>query len=120
MTIIEVEHIEGDSPARVNRKTGQIQVNKSVFYKYPEIYQKFILYHEECHYLFQTKSEEMCDEYAMFKLLREGKKPKEILDVLLKTLSNNSLHYARKINIANDLRIYDYVVNGNTKALNPL
>jgi len=120
MKIIELPYIKGGTPARVNRKTGTIYLNKSVFDKFSPLYKKFVLAHEECHYIFQTKDEEMCDSYAMYKLLKEGNKPKEIVDVLLKTLSNFPLHYARKINLTNNMRIYDYIVNGNKRALNSL
>jgi len=120
MKIIELPYIEGGTPARVNRKTGTIYLNKKVFDKLPPLYKKFVLAHEECHYIFQTKDEEMCDSYAMYKLLKEGHKPKEIIDVLIKTLSNNNLHYARKINLLNNMRIYDYVVNKNKNALKPI
>ena len=120
MQVIEVPTLKGNTPARVNRKTGTIFLNMSIFKDLPDIYKKFILYHEECHFIFQTQDEEMCDEYAMHKLLRAGEKPKKIVDVLIKTLSDNNLHYARKINLTNNMRIYDYLYNGNKNALKSL
>lgn len=120
MKIVELPSIASGTPARVNRNTGTIYLNKSVFDKFPELYKKFVIYHEECHYIFQTKDEEMCDEFAMYKLLTQGYKPKEIVEALLDTLSNNSAHYARKINLVNNMRIYDYLANNNNKTLTPL
>ncbi len=119
MKIIKVPYIEG-TPARTNRKTGNIYVSMWHFNQLDEIYQKFIVYHEMAHFLFQTKDEEFCDEFAMNKMLREGYKLKDILHSVTRTLSNTKAHYGRKYNILQHLRIYDYLENNNTNVFKPI
>ncbi len=67
---IKITFVEnlGITPARVNRHTGEILLNSRVWNKLPEGFQKFILAHEEGHYVLQTTSEIEADNYAFQKL----------------------------------------------------
>ena len=119
MQIKEVPYIKG-TPARTNRRTGVIYFSKWHFNKMNLIFKKFIMYHEIAHYLFQTKDEQLCDEFATQVLLKEGVRLKKILNSLTQNLSNSKNHHGRKLNILNQLRIYDYLENNNINALKEL
>ncbi len=119
MKIITVPFIKG-TPARVNRNTGDIYISAWHFKQINPVYQKFILYHEMAHFLFKTKSENMADEFAMMKMIKEGYSLKDIVKSITHVLSQTRAHHGRKLNILNHIRIYDYLYNNNQKALNPV
>ncbi len=116
MKIIVVPKIQG-TPARTNRRTGEIFISEWHFKKLDKVYQKFIVFHEMAHYLFQTKDEQFCDEFAVEMLLKEDYKIKKILKSVTTTLSNSNAHYGRKLNVFNLLRIHDFIDNNNTNVL---
>lgn len=116
MKIVVVPHIKG-TPARTNRKTGVIYISKSHFDKIDTISQLFIIYHEMAHYLFKTKDEELCDEFATQLLLKQGYRLKRIFHSINANLTNSNSHYARKVNILNLLRIHDFLNNNNINVL---
>ena len=119
MKIKLVPYIKG-TPARTNRRTGIIYVSKFHFDKLDAICQQFIIFHEMAHYLFQTKDEQLCDEFATEMLLKNGVRLKKIFKSINSTLSNSNMHYGRKLNILNKLRIHDFIQNNNAKALTKL
>ena len=116
MKTILVPFIDG-TPARVNRKTGDIYISAWHFKQISPVYQKFIIYHEQGHYLFQTKDEKMADEFAMMKMIKEGYKLSDIAKAITHVLSQTRAHHGRKLNVLNHIRIYDYLFNNNKKAL---
>ncbi len=120
MKIVKVPHIKG-TPARTNRKTGVIYISEWHFKRMKnEVFKKFVIYHEMAHFLFKTKNEQMCDEFATQVLLRQGVRMKKILHAITDTLSGSQSHYGRKVNILNLLRIKDYLDNNNVKVLNKI
>ncbi len=119
MKVVVVPRIKG-TPARVNRKTGVIYVSKWHFDQLDPVYQQFILNHEMAHYLFKSRDEEFCDEFAMQKMLQDGYNLTDILKSVTRTLKNTRSHYGRKLNVFNSLRIYDYLKNNNTNVLKPV
>jgi hypothetical protein len=64
---------ENDSPARVYRDYGVIEINMSRWKQLPQAYRDYILAHEEGHYALDTSDELAADEYAFKKLA--GKMP---------------------------------------------
>ncbi len=56
------------TPARVNRLTGEIFLNARVWNKLPDGFKKFILAHEEGHYVLQTTNEIEADNFAFNQL----------------------------------------------------
>ena len=47
----------GSTPAKVNRETGEVFLNKTVWPTLSKPYQAFILKHEEGHYVLKTTNE---------------------------------------------------------------
>lgn len=64
----------GYNPASVDMATGELILNKDVFYKKSKFTQKFIKEHERGHLLLDTDNEELADEYALSKLYKTEKK----------------------------------------------
>jgi hypothetical protein len=64
---------ESNSPARVFRDEGVIEINLNRWRQLPKPQQDYILAHEEGHYVLDTSNELAADEYAFKKLA--GKMP---------------------------------------------
>ncbi len=62
--ITEVDDIGGNTPARVNRETGEMFINRERWRKLPKAHRMFILLHEAGHATLNTKNELLADEYA--------------------------------------------------------
>jgi hypothetical protein len=123
--IIECKHLVDDkgrvSVARVNRDTGELYVNTTMFAKIPPIRRKFILYHEAGHATLNTSDEKLADEFALNLMIKEGCSLTEILKSLTDVLSyNKPSHYDRTSEVFNKLREYDLNNNKNLKVLEPL
>ncbi|MDP3914385.1 MAG: hypothetical protein Q8R96_11700 [Bacteroidota bacterium] len=54
----------GSTPAIVRRDTGEIFLNRKIWFNLPQAYRRFILYHEMGHYTLQTTNELEADHYA--------------------------------------------------------
>lgn len=108
----------GNTPAKVNRVTGELYISEKHFSRMSPIQRKFVLFHEQGHCLLNTTSEEAADNYAVDELLKRGYPLSEILKSLTRVLTYNSPeHRGRTLIVFNKLREYDYHVNGNTKVL---
>lgn len=59
-----------DCPAAVDMETGLIDVNKDVWDNFDDFQQKFILAHEEGHFVLDTDYEDEADAYALKKLFK--------------------------------------------------
>jgi hypothetical protein len=106
------------NPARVNRSSGRVILNKRIWHKLPEYLKKNILDHEEGHYKLKTKSELEADAYAFYKYA--GTEPgslKKAVAALMEGLSFQSPeHHERlKAQIKRALQ-YDWKNNRNPKA----
>lgn len=108
----------GNTPAKVNRVTGELFISEKHFSQMDPIHRKFVLFHEQGHCLLKTTSEEAADNYAVDELLKRGYPLSEILKSLTRVLSyNNPEHRGRTLIVFNKLREYDYHVNGNPQVL---
>ena len=58
----------GDCPAAVHMDTGIKEINTSVWNNYSEFEKRFILEHENGHYILQTDDESEADKYALEKV----------------------------------------------------
>lgn len=114
---IKLVNIIKGTPARVNRDTGTVYISSWHFKQMNPVQRRFVLYHELAHYLFKTKNEQMADEYAFMRMIKEGYNINDIVYTVKSLLNNTKAHYGRKINIINNARVYDYVFNHNKKSL---
>jgi hypothetical protein len=117
MKIIPIDDL-GNTPARINRKTGDIFINKKIWFSIPEKERKFILLHELGHYKLQTKDEIKADDYAFRKFA--GTEPyslKAILHAIADNLdiTHNPEHAYRFEIISKKLLQWD-ADHGNPKA----
>jgi hypothetical protein len=55
----------GDILARVNKDTGEVQLNKNIFDSLPAGFKNFVLLHEQGHYVLQTSDEFEANRYAI-------------------------------------------------------
>jgi hypothetical protein len=123
MYIEYVNYIPGsNTPARVFHNSGKIQVNLQRFNTLPEFTKKFVLKHEEGHYIGKTNNEFLADEYAFNKLaLKEPYSLRNsilaISDVLPMTTREHNERVQKQI-----IRslVTDAQVNKNPKAIEAL
>ena len=87
----------GASPAAVNIRTGILYINKSVFYSYPEEWQRFIILHEAGHLILQTFDEMKADEYAFHHFVKEGHSLKDAVLSLSQVLGGSHSEHAKRI-----------------------
>lgn len=114
---IKEVNLPTNSPASINRATGQLFINKNVFSKLPPQIQDFILLHEEGHYNLQTKDELLADHYASNRFLGSQKLSlKSSIKALENILPDNELSKKRIENQYLRALVYDYVVFGNKKS----
>ncbi len=100
MKITFVDNLE-NTPARVNRETGEILLDRSTWFDLPEPYRKFILEHERGHYYLQTTNELLADQYAFEQLA--GRSKGSLLS-MVSTLADvlpfhSETHQARLLNL---------------------
>ncbi len=119
MRVRFVDNIEGsNTPARVNRMTGEIILNRSRWDKIPDEYKKFILLHEAGHYKLQTKNELLADKYAFQHFA--GTEPMSLKNSV-KSISQilpftRQEHFDRFNSISKQALIFDAENNNNLKA----
>jgi len=87
----------GDCPASVDMNEGIIEINEDVWDHYDDFQKRFILFHEEAHYVLQTDSEQAADTYALRQVA--GKYPRSLA---------RSIETLFKVGICNDER-YDNI-----------
>lgn len=108
----------GSTPARVNRFTGEIQINNRYFRNMPDFRKKFIIQHEKGHYNLDTRSEFEADDYA-FRMLA-GSEPnslKESVKSISQVLSfRNPEHLDRLFEVVKKALAFDFERNGNQRA----
>lgn len=104
MNIVIVQSLE-NTPAKTNRKTKTIYISKVHFDKLDEVSQGLIINHEIGHVLLDTHNEQLCDDYAVQVLLKQGYSLNEILKAIVQTLGKKNTFYGRKMNILNALRV---------------
>ncbi len=104
----------GNCPAAVDMRTGDIEINKSVWHRFSEFERKFILKHEEGHYILKTDDEATADLYALRQCYKTG------YQSLKRSL--NALYKIGVIDLTRIEKLYieglkiDWEDNGNVKA----
>jgi hypothetical protein len=97
-----------NTPARVSRKTGQIEVSRAKFEKYSLPMQIFILLHERSHYVLQTSSELECDLQALQWYLGFGFSQTEAIYANTKIFSGANPEHNDRAE-----QLLDYILNYN-------
>jgi len=109
----------GDSPARVNRKTRELYINKA---KWPSIapeHRVFILLHEMAHCYLDSSNEYAVDELAFQWYLELGYSLTEAVRPLSTILNtNNDSHILRTEMQLDRAKVIDYHLNNN-KVIQP-
>ncbi|MCX6265871.1 MAG: hypothetical protein NTW16_00735 [Bacteroidetes bacterium] len=109
----------GSTPARVNRKTGELYINMKKWADLSPEARLFVLLHEAGHVDQDTKNEVLADNYAFYAYARAGKPLSKSIQALTRLLNfENPQHYERVRQQINRAFAYDYHVNGN-QAANP-
>jgi hypothetical protein len=112
----------GNTPARVNRFTGEIQVNQRYWSSLPDFRKKFIIEHEKGHFSLPSRNELVADKYA-FKNLA-GTQPrslKESVYSISRVLTfRNPEHMHRLVEMVKMALQYDWENNKNQEALTGL
>lgn len=108
----------GNTPARVNRMTGEILLNADTWSDYTPYEQRLILLHEQGHFLLKTTNEQEADAYALKNyLLTEIESLKKALSSFYNTLDmRNPAHVARYNQAAKIIVETDYEL-GNHKLI---
>lgn len=104
----------GSSPARVNRKTRDLQLNAEKWDNIPETHQAFILLHELSHCLLDTSDEFLVDQLAFKMYADAGYSLKAGVQAVTSLLSDsNDAHRLRAYLQLERAKMYDYAINGN-------
>ncbi|MDJ1494544.1 hypothetical protein QNI19_16485 [Cytophagaceae bacterium DM2B3-1] len=95
-----VEKLPRNSPAAVNKRTGEMLVMRSYWESLNDDQKKFIREHENAHLTAQTKNELLADEIAFNEYVKGGNSLKNAVNVLADTLQpdSNPEHYKRLYN----------------------
>ncbi|MCU0436716.1 MAG: hypothetical protein MUC49_02305 [Raineya sp.] len=99
-----------NTPARVSRKTGQIEVSKSKFNEYTLPMQVFVLLHERAHYALNTSDELECDLQALIWYLEQCFPQTEAMYANVKIFSGKNPEHRKRAK-----QILDYVKHYNLK-----
>jgi len=115
---IITQSFAGKSPAKLLVSSGVIVLN-DWFKDLEQHEQKFILKHEEGHYVLNTDSELLADEYAFNQLKnQEFQSLKNIISTLFKNLSLHNLEHQKRIkNMTINIAFFDAFFNNNKKLL---
>jgi hypothetical protein len=104
----------GSSPARVNRKTRDLQINADKWDDIPETHKAFILLHELAHCLLDTSDEFLVDQLAFKMYADAGYSLKAGVQAVTSLLSDkNDAHRLRAYLQLERAKMYDYSINGN-------
>ncbi len=113
------DDLGASNPASINRATGHIKINRSLWFAIPDIYKRLILEHEKGHYFEQTRSELEADEYAFNRIAgtEQGSLRNVVmaLNDLLK--SDTPLNKNRIRSMLKRACVFDYKKYGNINAL---
>lgn len=117
MKTVWVNYLKNNSPAMVNRFTGTIYINSSVYNNLPDEHKLFIKLHEQGHYVLDTTDEFKADEYAFKEYVRQGFSLTESIKALSRILSLKSPEHIQRV-YAQYKRalLYDANINKNEKA----
>ncbi len=99
-----------NTPARVSRVTGQIEVSREKFKKYTVPMRVFILLHEFSHYNLQTSNELECDLQALQWYLGCFFPQTEAIYASTKIFSGNNIEHLNRAE-----QLLDYIKNYNAQ-----
>lgn len=108
----------GSTPARVNRKTGELQINMDVWPKLKPEHKRFVLLHEEGHVVLDTSDELAVDAYAFKKYAAEGYSLTESVKAITRLLNSNNPEHNLRANLQLQRALeYDHFVNKNNRII---
>lgn len=114
--ITRVPYIDGGTPARVNRRTGEMFLNMQALTKLPPEHRLFIMLHEMAHVVLQTEDETEADAWAFKKYAEMGYSLKAAVHALTDNLKAQfPQHFMRMYLELKRAEQYDRDINGNTK-----
>lgn len=114
---IEFDESIGNTPAALDRNTGTIYINKSLYNKFTPFQRRFVLLHEMGHYYFDTHSELYADAYAFMALAgSEYQSLKKCYETLLATLEKDNATRAERLRNMKQLIYYWDYTHGNEEA----
>lgn len=106
----------GNTPARVNRRTGEMFISLKHMLKMPVEHRLFVMLHEQAHVELQTTDEFKADELAFKRYADMGYSLNAAVKALTRVLDDsNREHYARMRKQLERAKAYDYNFYGNTK-----
>jgi len=112
--IIDVPTLPNGTPAMVNRRTGVMYRNMSVFRRMPKSHQMFVMLHEMAHVVLQTTNEESADAWAFKQYADMGYPLSESVKALTRILNPNLRDHNQRMYLQlKRAEVYDRVVNHN-------
>lgn len=115
--IIKVPNL-GNTPARVNRRTGVMEISVKHFKEMPMEHRLFVMLHEKAHVELQTTDENLADAQAFKEYADLGYSLRESVKALTRVLNqNNPDHYWRMYQQLKRAEQYDIKNNDNLKLL---
>jgi len=107
----------GATPARVNRRTGEMQISIKFWKQLPPEHRFFIMLHEMGHVILQSRNEEEVDNWAFNQYAKAGYSLKESVFALTRVLNmDNPAHNWRAYLQLQRAREFDYFHYGNKNA----
>lgn len=104
---------KGKSPAKINRRTGTLYINRNVYFKLPKTTRLFVLWHELGHYKLNTKNECLADQYAFNNFAGSQKESLKGINNAMALLKDSK----RRDKTITNLLLFDYVKHKNNEAL---
>jgi hypothetical protein len=90
------------APANVRLSDGTCFVDPDFWHTASDDEKRIVLYHEEGHYLLNTRSEYYADNYALNRYFQEGGRPKKAVLAVVSTLPlDNTERQLRALNVLN-------------------
>lgn len=115
---IQVVRGIGETPARVSRKSGLLQLNADKWDDIKDQHKPFICLHEEGHVALNTSHEPSADAYAFNQFLAKGGNRKDAVQALTDNLKDsNPGHRQRAFLLLQRALMHQYKTTGDKKAL---
>jgi hypothetical protein len=104
----------GSTPARIHRRTGELQINLDRFPFLHPAHQHFVLWHEEGHKVLDTSNEKAVDAYASDKYFKAGLPLSESVKALTRVLNPDIPQHRERAALQLQRALeYDRFVNQN-------
>ncbi|WP_416437902.1 hypothetical protein [Phnomibacter sp. MR] len=98
ITSVTVTKWDSVSPARVNRKTGALYLNKPIWDKLSSDAKAFVYFHEKGHVVLDSTDEMEVDKYAFDEYAKTGRSLKNAVRSLTEVLSGKSSQHLDRAN----------------------